>query len=114
MQRFHLLLAGASWMAEYGDPDKAEDWQVIKTYSPLQNMQADKHYPTTLFRTSTKDDRVHPAHARKLAAKMQAFGHPFYYYENMEGGHAGAANLKQRAYANAIDYSYFWHQLIAK
>lgn len=112
MQRFHLLLAGASWMAEYGSPDIDADWQVIKTYSPLQNLQADKQYPKVLFRTSTKDDRVHPAHARKLAAKMEAYQHDFYYYENTQGGHAGAADLKQRAYASALDYSYFWQQLV--
>ncbi|MCP4326246.1 MAG: S9 family peptidase [Psychromonas sp.] len=111
MQRFHLLLAGASWMAEYGDPDIAEDWQVIKSYSPLQNLQENRNYPKVLFRTSTKDDRVHPAHARKLAAKMEAFKHDFYYYENTQGGHAGAADLKERAYASALDYSYFWQQL---
>ena len=114
MKRFHLLLAGASWMAEYGNPDIAEDWAVLKTYSPYQNLHADRHYPKVLFRTSTKDDRVHPAHARKLAAKMAEQEHPFYYYENTEGGHAGAADLKQSAYAKALDFAYFWHQLSPK
>ncbi|MCE2593510.1 prolyl oligopeptidase family serine peptidase [Motilimonas cestriensis] len=111
MKRFHLLLAGASWMAEYGNPDIAEDWAVIKTYSPYQNLVTNRHYPKVLLRTSTKDDRVHPAHARKLAAKMAELGHPFFYYENIEGGHAGAADLKQSAYTKAMDFAYFWHRL---
>ncbi|MCE0557666.1 prolyl oligopeptidase family serine peptidase [Motilimonas sp. E26] len=111
MKRFHLLLAGASWMAEYGNPDIAEDWAVIKTYSPYQNLVENRNYPKVLLRTSTKDDRVHPAHARKLAAKMAEFGHPFFYYENIEGGHAGAADLKQSAYTKAMDFAYFWHRL---
>ncbi|MCE2570205.1 prolyl oligopeptidase family serine peptidase [Motilimonas eburnea] len=114
MKRFHLLLAGASWMAEYGNPDIAEDWNVIKTYSPYQNLKADQVYPKVLFRTSTKDDRVHPGHARKLAAKMEALDYPFFYYENTQGGHAGAADLKQSAYAKALDFAYFWQQLSSK
>lgn len=111
MKRFHLLLAGASWMAEYGNPDISADWNVIKTYSPYQNLKPNQSYPKVLFRTSTKDDRVHPGHARKLAAKMEALNYPFFYYENTQGGHAGAADLKQSAYAKALDFAYFWQQL---
>jgi len=111
MRRYHRLLAGASWMAEYGDPDKPEEWQYISKYSPYQNVFADRHYPRVLFTTSTRDDRVHPGHARKMAAKMLAQGHDVLLYENIEGGHGGAANNKQAAYMNALAYTFLWKQL---
>jgi prolyl oligopeptidase len=111
MQRYNKLLAGASWMAEYGDPDKPEDWAFIKTWSPYHNLDADADYPQVFFRTSTRDDRVHPGHARKMVARMQEMDDPVYYYENTEGGHAGAANQNQRAYASALDFSYLWKML---
>jgi len=111
MKRYTKLLAGASWAAEYGDPDQPEMWQYIKTYSPFHNVVADKKYPKVFFTTSTKDDRVHPGHARKMVAKMQDLGHEVYYYENMEGGHAGAADNSQRADMYALIYSYLWQQL---
>jgi prolyl oligopeptidase PreP (S9A serine peptidase family) len=72
MQRYHLLLAGASWMAEYGDPDKPEEWEFIRTFSPYHLVRADADYPAVLFMTSTRDDRVHPGHARKMMAMMEA------------------------------------------
>ncbi|MCF6215285.1 MAG: prolyl oligopeptidase family serine peptidase [Emcibacter sp.] len=110
MKRYNKLLAGASWMAEYGNPD-TEDWDYIKKYSPLQNLNKDAKYPKVYFFTSTKDDRVHPAHARKMAAKMAAQGHEFYYYENIEGGHKGNANYDQEAGMRALEYVYLWRQL---
>jgi prolyl oligopeptidase len=111
MQRFHLLLAGASWMAEYGNPDVPSEWATIATYSPYQRVSADGHYPKIFFTTSTRDDRVHPAHARKMAARMLAQGHEVLYYENIEGGHGGAADNDQRAHLQALEFSYLWQQL---
>ncbi|MHC4489331.1 MAG: prolyl oligopeptidase family serine peptidase, partial [Planctomycetota bacterium] len=94
MRRYNKLLAGASWMAEYGNPDIPEEWAYIKKYSPYHNLFPDKKYPQVFFYTSTQDDRVHPGHARKMVAKMEDMGHKVYYYENMEGGHAGAVTNK--------------------
>ena len=111
MQRYNKLLAGASWMGEYGDPDKPEDWAFIQKYSPYHNVVADKEYPHVYFYTSTRDDRVHPGHARKMVARMKDMGHTVYYYENIEGGHGAAANNEQYAYRSALMYSYFWHYL---
>jgi len=111
MRRYSKLLAGASWQAEYGNPDDPDMWTYIRTYSPYHNLAKDKKYPKVLFTTSTRDDRVHPGHARKMAALMHEQGHPFYFYENTEGGHAGAANNRQRAYMTALAYSYLWKQL---
>ena len=111
MKRYNKLLAGASWMAEYGNPDIPEEWAYIRKYSPYQNVSADMDYPEVFFVTSTRDDRVHPGHARKMAAKMLDMGHPVYYYENTEGGHAAATNNKQRAYMAALSYAYLWNQL---
>jgi len=110
MKRYNKLLAGASWMAEYGNPD-TDDWAFIKKYSPLQNLHQDKEYPKVYFFTSTKDDRVHPAHARKMAAKMAAQGHEFYYFENIEGGHKGNVNYDQEATMRALEYVYLWRHL---
>jgi prolyl oligopeptidase len=111
MRRFHTLLAGASWMAEYGNPDDPADWAFISKYSPYQNLKPGATYPEVLFTTSTRDDRVHPGHARKMAALMMAQGHPMLYYENIEGGHGGAADNAQRAHLQALEYSYLWRQL---
>ena len=111
MRRYHRLLAGASWMAEYGDPDQPDEWRFISKYSPYQNLRADAKYPRVLFTTSTRDDRVHPGHARKMAARLLALGHPVLYYENIEGGHGGAADNEQRAHVQALEMSYLWQQL---
>jgi prolyl oligopeptidase len=111
MRRYHRLLAGASWMAEYGDPDDPDQWHFISGYSPLHNVSATTCYPQVLFTTSTRDDRVHPGHARKMAAKMQALGHDVLYYENIEGGHGGAANLAQTAFVQALVYAYLHGRL---
>jgi prolyl oligopeptidase len=111
MQRYSKLLAGASWVDEYGDPDRAEEWAYIGKYSPYHNVFAEKKYPRVLFTTSTRDDRVHPAHARKMFAKMKAQGHDALYYENIEGGHGGAANNKQLAYMSALTYAFLAREL---
>lgn len=112
MKRYNKLLAGASWMGEYGNPDIPEEWAYISAYSPYQHIVADKPYPKVLFYTSTKDDRVHPAHARKAAAKMADLGYDFFYYENIEGGHGGTANQEQLAYRTALEYAYFAKMLM--
>ncbi|MGY4710756.1 prolyl oligopeptidase family serine peptidase [Mycolicibacterium sp. CBM1] len=111
MKRFHLLLAGASWVAEYGDPDNPEDWAFISEYSPYQNILAEKRYPPVLITTSTRDDRVHPGHARKMTAALEEAGHDVWYYENIEGGHAGAADNAQTAFKSALSYS-FLHRML--
>ncbi len=114
MKRYHLLLAGASWMAEYGNPDEGSNWDFIKTYSPYQNIDKSKKYPSVLFTTSTRDDRVHPGHARKMMALMESQGHDVMYYENIEGGHGGAANNKQRAYMQSLAYAYLKERLFGE
>ncbi|WP_420791384.1 prolyl oligopeptidase family serine peptidase [Actinomycetospora lutea] len=111
MRRFHLLLAGASWMAEYGDPDDPTEWGWISQYSPYQNLSADASYPPVLVTTSTRDDRVHPAHARKAVARMREQGHRVEYYENIEGGHGGAADNAQRAFQWALVFEFCWRQV---
>ena len=111
MKRYHLLLAGASWMAEYGDPDVPEEWAYIKEYSPYQNLKKDVDYPAVFFYTSTRDDRVHPGHARKFAARMQEYGQEIWYYENMEGGHGGSVTNDQMALRLALAYTHLWTQL---
>ena len=111
MQRYHKLLAGASWMAEYGNPDKPEEWAFIQTFSPYHLYEPGKDYPPTLFMTSTRDDRVHPGHARKMMAKMLEGGEDVRYYENIEGGHGGSANNKQAAHMSALAYTFLWNQL---
>ncbi|OBK90265.1 prolyl oligopeptidase family serine peptidase [Mycolicibacter sinensis] len=111
MRRYHLLLAGASWVAEYGDPDNPDDWEFISEYSPYQNISADATYPPVLITTSTRDDRVHPGHARKMAAALQDAGHRVAYYENIEGGHGGAADNAQAAFKSALSFSFLWRML---
>ncbi len=111
MRRYNHLLAGASWMDEYGDPDKADEWAYISKYSPYQNVRKDKTYPPILITTSTKDDRVHPGHARKFAALLKAQGHDILYYENIEGGHGAASNNEQVSFMEALSYSFLWSKL---
>jgi len=110
MKRYHLLLAGASWMGEYGNPDTS-DWSFIKSYSPYQNVHKSEKYPPVFFYTSTRDDRVHPAHARKMAALMMAQGHDVEYYENLEGGHGGSVTNEQLAHRIALSYTFLWKQI---
>ncbi len=111
MKRYNKLLAGASWMGEYGNPDDPDMWDYIKTYSPYQNVKKDTKYPPIFFYTSTRDDRVHPGHARKMAAKMMALGSQVDYYENIEGGHHGFSTNEQLAHRLALSYTHLWNNL---
>ncbi|MFC5743056.1 prolyl oligopeptidase family serine peptidase [Dyella tabacisoli] len=111
MQRYTHLSAGASWIAEYGDPDKPAEWAWIKTFSPYANAKASQKYPPTLFTTSTRDDRVGPVHARKMYAKLADLGYDASFYENIEGGHGAAADNKQSAFMNALGYTYLWEHV---
>lgn len=111
MRRYHQLLAGASWMAEYGNPDDPKQWSYIQKFSPYQNIRPDVKYPEVLFTTSTRDDRVHPGHARKMFARMEQQGHQVRYFENMEGGHGGAANNRQTAYMQALAFRFLTEKL---
>jgi prolyl oligopeptidase len=111
MQRYNKLLAGASWMAEYGNPDIPEEWEYISRYSPYHNLREGVDYPKVLFTTTTRDDRVHPGHARKMAARMESMGLPVYYFENMEGGHGSGVTTEQRARMSALTYAYLWERL---
>jgi len=111
MKRYHTLLAGASWMAEYGDPDIPEEWEYISRYSPYQNVRPDAEYPRPFIFTTTRDDRVHPGHARKMAALMISQGHEVLYFENVEGGHGAGVTPEQRAESIALYLAYLHLQL---
>ncbi|MEO7430826.1 MAG: prolyl oligopeptidase family serine peptidase [Dokdonella sp.] len=115
MKRYTHLSAGASWIAEYGDPDKPDEWAFIRTFSPYHNVEKGKDYPPILFYTATSDDRVGPVQARKMAAKMQDMGYAnAWFYENTEGGHGAAANNQQSAFLHALAYTFLWDQLATK
>jgi prolyl oligopeptidase len=111
MKRYSKLLAGASWMGEYGDPDIPEEWDYIKKYSPYQNVFESKDYPKVFFTTTTRDDRVHPGHARKMAAKMEDQNHDFFYFENTEGGHGSGVTNEQRALSTSLQFTYLLKML---
>lgn len=111
MLRYNKLSAGASWMAEYGNPDIPEQRAFIEKYSPYQNVRANTDYPEIFFWTNTRDDRVHPSHARRMVAKMIDQGHPVLYFENTEGGHGGGANLLQQARTTALELVYLLQKL---
>ncbi len=111
MQRYHELLAGASWMAEYGDPREPDQWEYIKPFSPYHNVAAGQPYPPVLLLTSTRDDRVHPGHARKMVAKLEELGYDVGYYENIEGGHGAAADNEQRALKWALVFEFLSERL---
>ncbi|MGQ2991656.1 MAG: prolyl oligopeptidase family serine peptidase [Brevundimonas sp.] len=112
MLRFHKLLAGASWIGEYGDPDIPEQRAWIQEYSPYQRLAAGQPYPEVFIHTSTKDDRVHPGHARKAAARLEELGYPVLFYENTDGGHAAGANLRETARRLALEYTYLSRRLM--
>ncbi len=112
MLRYHRLLAGASWVAEYGDPDQPGERAFLEAISPYHALKPGAAYPEPLFITSTKDDRVHPGHARKMAARMEELGLPFLYYENVEGGHSAAANLQETARRSALEFAYLIRKLM--
>jgi prolyl oligopeptidase len=112
MKRYTKLSAGASWMAEYGDPEDPAQWAFIETFSPYHNLSEGNTYPPVLFYTATSDDRVGPVQARKMAARMQALGIPgVWFYENREGGHGAAADNKQSAHLHASAYEFLWDRL---
>ena len=112
MLRFHKLLAGASWIGEYGNPDVPEERAWIEQYSPYQKLAAGQPYPEVFIHTSTKDDRVHPGHARKAAARLEELGYPVLFYENTDGGHAAGANLRETARRLALEYTYLSRRLM--
>ncbi|MDT9687093.1 prolyl oligopeptidase family serine peptidase [Streptomyces sp. P9(2023)] len=111
MTRFHRLLAGASWIAEYGDPDDEADLPHLRALSPYHRLAADRSYPPVLLMTSTRDDRVHPGHARKTAARLRELGHRVLLHENVGGGHAGAGDNEQAAHNNALTHTFLWQRL---
>jgi prolyl oligopeptidase len=115
MLRFPKLGAGASWIDEYGDPDDKshpEERAFLARLSPYHNVKADVTYPEMYLETSTKDDRVHPAHARKMGKRLEELGKPFFYYENIEGGHSAAANQQETAHRVALEFSYLARKLM--
>ena len=112
MQRYHLLLAGASWMAEYGDPDDPADWEYLRSYSPYHLVDPHAEYPPILLTTSTRDDRVHPGHARKFAARLGDMGYDHLYYEDTAGGHSSDADPVANARRWARHYVYLSQQLM--
>src|SRR5688500_17117543 len=112
MKRYPHLLAGASWMAEYGDPDNADDWEFIRTFSPYHLIEVDRPYPPMLLTTSTRDDCVHPGHARKMAAALTKLGYDATYWENFEGGHSAGADAPQQATMYALAYTFLHRHLM--
>jgi prolyl oligopeptidase len=111
MRRYTKLLAGASWIDEYGDPDDPQEWDFLRTFSPYHAVVESGRYPPMLLLTSTRDDRVHPGHARKMMAKMSRQGHEVWYYENTEGGHAAAATNRQAARMRALAWRFLGREL---
>ena len=111
MRRYSQLLAGASWMGEYGDPDKPEDWAFMSQYSPYQNLKPGVKYPAPFYYTSTMDDRVHPGHARKMVARLAEYGNRFYYHEHVEGGHAAGVDRAEDALRAALLMAYLKREL---
>ena len=111
MQRYHELLAGASWIDEYGDPRIPAEWGSLRQYSPYQNFRRDAAYPPLFVYASTRDDRVHPGHARKTVARLLEQGHQVWYFENVEGGHGGSSTAEQLAYRIALSYAHLWRNL---
>ena len=114
MKRYSKLLAGASWMDEYGDPDKPDDWAFISRYSPYQNHRPGVKYPPVFFYSSTKDDRVHPGHARKGAARLMEYGNRVYFHEYLEGGHSVGADRVEDAKRAALLMAFLKRELGGK
>ena len=111
MKRYSHLSAGASWIDEYGDPDKPADWAFLSKYSPYQNVRRGVHYPPVFFYLSTQDDRVHPGHARKMTAKLKGFGNRVYYHEYTEGGHAVGADRSEDAVRAALLWAFLTREI---
>lgn len=114
MLRYHLIGRGASWIGEYGDPRIPEQRAWIEGYSPYQMLREGVDYPTPFLWASTADDRTHPAHARKGAARLAQLGQPYFYYEDMTGGHSGGVDNEQRAKLQALQYVYLMQQLMGE
>jgi prolyl oligopeptidase len=112
MLRYHRLLAGASWVDEFGSPEVPDEAAFLRKISPYHNVDPEKHYPEIYFETSTKDDRVHPGHARKMAKRLEDLGKPFLYYENIDGGHAAGANQRETARRLALEFTYLTRVLV--
>ena len=112
MLRFERIAAGASWVGEYGSVSIPEERAFLASISPYHQLKPDVHYPEPLIFTTAKDDRVGPVHARKFAARMEGFEKPFFYQEIIEGGHAGGADLKERAKTEAFQYTYLTRKLM--
>ena len=111
MRRYTKLLAGASWVAEYGDPDKPREWAWLQTYSAYHAARPGEKYPPILIATTRRDDRVHPGHARKMTAKLQAMGYEAYLYEPAAGGHGYGKDNKERAAFTALGYSFLRNKI---
>jgi prolyl oligopeptidase len=111
MRRYSHLLGGAKWIGEYGDPDKPEEWAYISKYSPYENLKPGTKYPTVMFEANTLDDRVHPGHVRKMAAKMESMGLPVYYFESGAGGHGSSLPNDEKARTLALAFTFLWQQL---
>jgi prolyl oligopeptidase len=111
MRRYTKLLAGASWIAEYGDPDKPEEWAWLQTYSAYHTAKPRQKYPPILIATTRRDDRVHPGHARKMTAKLQAMGYEAYLYEPAAGGHGYGKDNKERAAFTALGYAFLKNKI---
>ena len=111
MRRYTKLLAGASWIAEYGDPDKPEEWAWLQTYSAYHAAKPGQKYPPILIATTRRDDRVHPGHARKMAAKLQAMDYEAYFYEPAAGGHGYGKDNKERAAFTALGYTFLRNKI---
>ena len=114
MKRYTHIAAGASWIAEYGDPDDPAQWSFIQKFSPYQNVHTGEKYPPVLFTTTTRDDRVGPQHARKMAAKMEGMGDDVLFFENTEGGHGYGADSEQESLMTALEYAFLWNHVAAK
>lgn len=114
MKRYNKLLAGASWVAEYGDPDNPDDWAFMSKYSPYQNIRKGVKYPPIFLYLSTKDDRVHPGHARKFAARLTEYGNTVYYHEYLEGGHSVGADHAEDAVRAAMLHAFLLRELVEK
>lgn len=114
MWRYDKMLAGASWVAEYGDPDVPEDWAFLSKYSPYQALRKGVKYPPIFLYLSTKDDRVHPGHARKYAARLKELGNSVYYHEYIEGGHSVGADHAEDAIRAAMLHAFLLRELVEK
>jgi prolyl oligopeptidase len=113
MARYTKLLAGQSWIAEYGDPEIPQEWDFIRRTSPYHLASADKNYPPILITTNRTDDRVHPGHARKMVARLEAMGHRVWFNETVAGGHSGAVDNAKQAQSQALGFAFLRRTICA-